>query len=128
MSIRTDISLGDFLDKLSILEIKRSRIGDAGKLANVERELQTLKDLWRESALDASLVQEEIAALREVNEKLWDIEDDIRRKEAAGEFDAAFIELARSVYLTNDERSRIKKRINRKLGSDIVEEKSYEDC
>lgn len=127
MSIKTDISLGEFLDKLTILEIKRTRISDPAKLDNVDRELKVLAALWHESAWEGAAVEEEVEALRQINRRLWDIEDDIRRKEAAGEFDADFIELARSVYLTNDERARIKRRINSKLGSGIVEEKSYQD-
>lgn len=126
MSIKIDISLGEFLDKITILQIKKSRISDPDKLVNIERELKLLSDLWRQTSFDGSRVEEEIKDLRRVNERLWEIEDEIRRKESAGEFDAAFIELARSVYITNDERARIKKRINQKTGSEIVEEKSYQ--
>lgn len=127
MSITTEISVGEFLDKLTILQIKQARIRDAAKLTNVNRELETLQGLWSASAYAAAHIDTELRQLREVNEQLWDIEDHIRDKEAAGEFDARFIELARAVYITNDRRARIKKTINEKLGSGLVEEKSYKD-
>ena len=82
---------------------------------------------WKESAYAATNITKEQAALKAINEKLWDIEDDIRLKESKGEFDNAFIALARSVYISNDERARIKRAINTKLGSDLIEEKSYTD-
>ena len=127
MSIRTEISVGEFLDKLTILQIKQARITDAAKLANINRELDTLMQLWTQSKFAAADISELLTQLRETNEQLWVIEDDIREKEAAGEFDARFIQLARSVYITNDRRGRIKKTLNEKLGSGLVEEKSYKD-
>lgn len=127
MSIKTEISVGEFLDKLTILQIKQIRIREAGKLANINRELETLLQLWSESTYSGANIEKEMQQLREVNEQLWDIEDDIRDKESAGEFDQRFIELARAVYITNDKRARIKKRINEQLGSGLVEEKSYKD-
>lgn len=127
MSIKTEISVGEFLDKLTILQIKQARIRDTGKLANINRELETLLGVWSASVYAAADIGSAIKNLREVNEKLWDIEDDIRDKESAGEFDQRFIELARAVYITNDERARIKKMINEQFGSGLVEEKSYKD-
>lgn len=127
MSIKTEISVGEFLDKLTILQIKQARITEASKLANVNRELETLKGLWSQSDYAGSDISELLQQLRETNEQLWDIEDDIRDKESAGEFDSRFIELARAVYITNDRRARIKKLINEKLGSGLIEEKSYKD-
>src|SRR5262249_32316442 len=108
-----------------ILRIKSARMSDAAKLANVRRELELLQRTWRESTYGRHDISIEEAALQAVNERLWDIEDRIRDKERARSFDAAFIELARSVYIENDERAAIKKRINTALGSSIVEEKSY---
>ena len=125
MAIRVDISIGEFLDKLSILEIKSERIADPAKLANVRRELQTLRAAWAVSPLAAADIREDYAELVALNGRLWEIEDQIREREAEGRFDGGFVELARSVYLTNDRRSAVKKRINLRLGSDLVEEKSY---
>jgi hypothetical protein len=121
------ISPGELIDKLTILEIKSQRMTDAAKLANVRTELELLRQTWAASPYAKTDIEAEWSALRDVNAKLWDIEDDIRDKERAGAFDARFIELARAVYVTNDERAAIKKRINTKLGSTLVEEKSYRD-
>jgi hypothetical protein len=123
--ILVPVSPGELLDKITILRIKASRIMDAAKLANVKTELALLESTWRESGCaDRGLVPEE-HALQRVNEQLWDIEDRIRDKEASQTFDREFIELARAVYVSNDERAALKKRINTRLGSRIVEEKSY---
>ena len=119
------ISPGELIDKITILEIKSQRMSDAVKLHNVRTELALLTDTWNASAYSATDISSEWAGLRDVNGKLWDIEDHIRDKERAGLFDAGFIELARAVYVTNDERAAIKKKINTKLGSALVEEKSY---
>jgi hypothetical protein len=119
------ISPGELIDKITILEIKSARMTDAAKLANVRTELDLLMATWRASPYAAEDVADDWQALRRVNEQLWDIEDDIRDKERASAFDAVFIELARAVYVTNDERAAIKKRINTRLGSRLVEEKSY---
>ena len=119
------ISPGELLDKITILRIKSARISDATKLANVRLELQVLEKTWRDSGCAIQDIAADEAALQQVNEKLWDIEDKIRDKEHARAFDSEFIELARSVYVSNDERAAVKKRINTKLGSRIVEEKSY---
>ena len=119
------ISPGELIDKITILEIKSQRMTDAAKLHNVRNELKLLSDTWRASPFSATDISAQWAGLRDVNAKLWDIEDRIRDKERDGRFDAEFIELARAVYVTNDERAAIKKQINTKLGSTLVEEKSY---
>jgi hypothetical protein len=124
--ILVPISPGELLDKITILRIKSARMSDAAKLANVRLELSLLEKTWREAVGAGADVSAEEQALQAVNERLWVIEDDIREKERAQAFDARFIELARSVYIENDERAAIKKRINGKLGSRIVEEKSYQ--
>ena len=127
MHLTLETSPGEFLDKLTILEIKSERIHDADKLANVRHELGLLRHRWQESGALAEGLDELIAELKHVNEKLWDIEDRIRGCEAAQRFDDAFIQLARSVYITNDRRAAIKRRINERLGSILMEEKSYTD-
>ena len=123
--IRVPISPGELLDKITILRIKSKRMHDPQKLANVRLELRELEDTWRACAPASADVEADVSALLEVNERLWVIEDDIRDKERAQAFDAEFIRLARAVYFENDERAAIKRRINVKLGSAIVEEKSY---
>jgi hypothetical protein len=122
--ILVPISPGELLDKITILRIKSARMTDAAKVANVRTELSALEQVWRE-AVGSTDVSDDEGALQAVNERLWVIEDDIRDKERDQAFDARFIELARSVYIENDERAAIKKRVNVKLGSRIVEEKSY---
>lgn len=119
------VSPGELIDKLTILDIKARRISDAVKLANVRTEWDALSQCWQASVFAGTDISAERAALLAVNERLWDIEDRIRDKERARQFDAGFIELARAVYIENDERAAIKKRINQKLGSRLVEEKSY---
>jgi hypothetical protein len=124
--ILVPISPGELLDKITILRIKSARMTDETKLRNVRVELEALEQTWRESGAAIPAVAADEVALQKVNEELWDIEDRIRDKERAGEFDAVFIELARAVYVTNDERARFKKNINTALGSRLVEEKSYQ--
>jgi len=121
------ISPGELIDKITILEIKSQRMADAVKLHNVRTELSLLSDTWKASPFSATDIGAEWAGLRDVNGKLWDIEDRIRDKERDGLFDAEFVELARAVYFANDERAALKKRINTRLGSALVEEKSYAD-
>jgi hypothetical protein len=121
------ISPGELIDKITILEIKSQRMADPAKLQNVRTELSALNDTWRASPYSGTDITADWNALREVNGQLWDIEDRIRDKERDAAFDAGFIELARAVYVTNDERAAIKRRINTKLGSVLVEEKSYAD-
>jgi hypothetical protein len=125
--IKVPVSPGELLDKITILRIKSQRIGDPAKLANVRLELRVLEETWDASAYAKVDIEAEIGALTAVNGRLWVIEDDIRDKERAQAFDAQFILLARAVYVENDERAAIKRRINAKLGSAIVEEKSYRD-
>lgn len=121
------ISPGELLDKITILEIKSARIDSAEKKANVNNELSMLNQVWNESVKQDNALVEMRAELKAINEALWDIEDDIRDEERARRFTDRFIELARSVYVTNDQRADVKKRINLHLKSDIVEEKSYQD-
>jgi hypothetical protein len=123
--IHVPVSPGELLDKITILRIKSQRMSDAEKLANVRRELGALESTWAACAYSTADVHADVAALQAVNERLWVIEDDIREQERAQAFDARFIALARAVYRENDERAAIKRRINVKLGSGIVEEKSY---
>jgi hypothetical protein len=123
--IKVPLSPGEVLDKISILRIKSKRMADPKKLANVRLELVALEDVWKSSAYAGIDIDGEVEALLAVNQRLWEIEDLIRDKERAQEFDAEFIRLARAVYIENDERAAIKRRINLKLGSSLVEEKSY---
>jgi hypothetical protein len=125
IEIKVPISPGELVDKITILEIKSARITDAAKLANVRAELTLLQDTWKASPYASHDISSQWAALRAINEKLWDIEDDIRDMERARTFDREFIQLARAVYVTNDERAAVKRDINMRLGSKIVEEKSY---
>lgn len=127
MNITVEVSLGEFLDKLTILQIKAERIKDPAKLANVRKELALLERTWAASSFADKDISEPLGRLKAVNEALWDIEDRIRIKESEGAFDQEFIELARSVYLRNDERAAIKRELNVLLGSELVEEKSYAD-
>ena len=125
--ILVPVSFGELLDKIAILQIKSERMKDAAKIANVRNELSALERTWMEHPAAGKDIVELRAALKAVNERLWVIEDDIRVKEARREFDDEFVRLARAVYHENDERARIKREINVKLGSAYVEEKSYED-
>lgn len=125
--IRVPVSVGELIDKMTILEIKSERITRAGALANVQRELERLTRIWENSPISDQDMDEARAELKAVNEALWEIEDRIRAKESAGSFDDEFIELARSVYLQNDRRAAIKRRINLESGSELIEEKSYAD-
>jgi hypothetical protein len=125
VELRVPISPGELIDKITILEIKSQRMTDAAKLQNVHTELALLTETWKSSRFSATDIGAEWAGLRDLNARLWDIEDRLRDHERDGRFDAAFIELARAVYVTNDERAAIKRQINTKLGSVLVEEKSY---
>jgi hypothetical protein len=118
------VSWGELLDKITILQIKQERLDDDAKRANVAAELAALTTVAGAALADAALAAP-LAALKAVNESLWVIEDRLRDKEAAGRFDADFIELARAVYFTNDRRAALKRDINRLLNSALVEEKSY---
>lgn len=125
MNISVEISPGELIDKITILEIKLERIEDEAKLANVRIEYDTLTKA-RDGAISPS---EDLSALAQklkaVNEALWEIEDDIRDQERARDFGDTFVALARAVYVTNDERMAVKREINDFLGSRLVEEKSY---
>jgi hypothetical protein len=121
--MKIEISLGELVDKVSILSIKSKKVMDKDKLKNITKEYNiTLKSMQQAGIY---LTSKEFKALEAINLKLWDIEDKIRSKEAKKEFDDEFIQLARSVYFTNDERAQIKKEINVKYGSGIIEEKEY---
>ncbi|GAB6094667.1 DUF6165 family protein [Desulfatiferula olefinivorans] len=123
--MKIDISTGELVDKVSILSIKLEKISDPAKRANIRKEYDILLEPM--TACGISLDSPEFTSLKAVNLALWDIEDKIRIKEAQNAFDAEFIELARSVYITNDERADIKKRINLAYNSELVEEKQYVD-
>ena len=127
--MKIEISNGEILDKLSILEIKIDNITDELKLNNVKREHSTLKETLGDPPWATHVFREYgfYDQLKEINEQLWVIEDSIRLKEKAQEFDSEFISLARSVYETNDKRAEMKKEINIYTGSSLIEEKSYED-
>ena len=123
--ILVEIAPGELIDRMTILVIKTERITDAAKLANVQIELETLQRA-RDAGVPASDELDRLTAeLKAVNESLWEIEDDIRDCERAQDFGPRFIELARAVYVTNDQRAALKHAINDLLGSRIVEEKSY---
>ncbi len=119
-----EVSIGEIVDKLSILQIKLENITDKDKLVNIKKEFDYLYNIVFK---DLKMQLDDYQRLLNINKQLWDIEDDIRDEERAKRFEDKFIELARAVYVTNDERSRIKKDINIKYGSDFVEEKSYQD-
>ncbi len=123
--MKVEVSLGELVDKVSILAIKLTKVRNDEKLKNIRREY----DLLNQSMIIAGITDtsEEYKRLLDINLKLWDIEDRIRAMEAAGAFDDEFIGLARSVYFTNDERAAVKREINIKYGSDLIEEKEYID-
>ena len=126
MIINTPISLGELVDKISILHIKNKNIKDDEKLKLIREELKLL-NITLDDHIKKNDIQDFLVALIEINSKLWVIEDDIRDCERNKKFDERFISLARSVYITNDKRSEIKLGINKKFGSKIVEVKSYEE-
>jgi Family of unknown function (DUF6165) len=125
MPIKVGIAPGELIDKLTILEIKLERMNDADKLRNVRREYDELMGVYRAEVKASPELGELTARLKEINGRLWTIEDDIRDLERAKEFGPRFVALARSVYRTNDERAAVKRQINVLLASDIIEEKSY---
>jgi hypothetical protein len=123
--VSVPVSIGELLDKITILRIKTRRIKDPGKLKNIQAELTALVEVCGTARIDhQSRLTRDLEA---INEKLWDIEDKIRDKERAKSFDQDFIELARAVYVSNDERFRVKSRINEESGSVYREEKSYQE-
>jgi hypothetical protein len=121
------VPLGDAADRITILEIKKERIRDAKKHANVIAELERVATPFFAAVARGPKFDALFGELKEINEALWQIEDDIRVCEARGDFGPEFIRLARAVYITNDERARVKRAINELLGSDLIEEKSYAD-
>ena len=123
--ILAEISAGELIDKITILEIKKTKIKDSAKLKDVEKELSLLNDIFKKSISDHSKIKILIDKLKSINLKLWDIENGKRLAEKNNDFGEKFIELARSVYKNNDERSKIKLEINNILGSNIKEIKSY---
>lgn len=123
--ITIPVAPGELVDKLTILDIKSERIAEPEKLAHVHHERRLLESAWAEAGGDDYSVAEIRRQLKVVNERLWEIEDAIRERESRGDFGTAFVELARSVYINNDERARLKRAINEELGSTIMEEKSY---
>ena len=127
MAINIPVSWGELIDKITILEIKMNRIQDVEKLDNISKELQALSLIFNQNCSEPELVGQLKTELRTVNEKLWEIEDDIRKCEKVKNFSQHFIDLARSVYMSNDQRSVIKREINKVLKSELIEEKSYED-
>lgn len=127
MQLLVEVSVGEALDKLTILELKLERIADPAKLANVRNEREALAAALDSAVTPSAALDALKAELFDINAALWDIEDDIRRCEASAEFGPRFIELARAVYVTNDRRAAVKKRINVMVGSRLVEEKSYDD-
>lgn len=125
MPLLVPVSVGELLDKISILELKRRAIADPVRRDNVERELGALEQVRRREVPAIAGLAPLFADLREVNRRLWDTEDRLRACERDGRFDAGFVALARGVYRDNDRRAAIKRRINELTGSDIIEEKSY---
>lgn len=125
MSVLVPVSWGEVIDKITILEIKSERLGDPAKLENVRRELAELAAVRERDHPGHAALAALAAELKAVNETLWQVEDDIRDCERAKDFGETFIRLARAVYVNNDQRAAIKRRVNDLLGSTLVEEKSY---
>lgn len=126
-TVRIEISPGELVDKLTILEIKLEHISDPAKLANIRREYDMAQRAARDSLADSVELARLTAELKTSNRALWQIENDLRAHERDGDFGAEFVALARSVYRTNDRRAALKRSINALLGSALVEEKSYSD-
>ena len=124
--ILAEISAGELIDKITILEIKKDKISDREKLSQVEKELVSLKETLKKSISDQDLILNLKKDLKDINSKLWEIEDGKRNAEKNNDFGKKFVELARNVYKFNDERAKIKLKINNLLGSRIKEVKSYE--
>jgi hypothetical protein len=123
--ILAEISAGELIDKITILEIKKIKISNKEKLNDIEKELSSLNETMKKSIPDQNLIKDLISKLKEINFKLWDIEDGKRAAEKENNFGEKFIGLARNVYKFNDERAKIKLAINNTLGSNIKEVKSY---
>ena len=127
MAIKIPVSWGELIDKITILEIKMDRIQDVEKLDNISKELNALNLIFNQDCSEPELVGQLKTELRLVNEKLWEIEDDIRKCEKEKDFSQRFIDLARAGYRNNDQRAALKREINTMLKSELFEEKSYED-
>ncbi len=125
MKINIEVSLGELVDKISILRLKMARIKDVSKVAAAQKEEGTLMKSLK--ALNLANIDAHLEKLEEINSRLWVIEDDIRLKEKEKKFDDEFIKLARAVYITNDQRFKAKDEVNQAYGSDLIEVKSYED-
>lgn len=126
MIVHAPVSVGELVDKITILRIKRKNIKDESKLQNVEKELKALNSTLTSLKLPTDILPE-FQRLENINSELWNVEDKIREKERNKQFDETFIGVARLVYVLNDERASIKKEINLKVGSDLIEEKSYSE-
>ena len=126
MQLHAPLSVGELIDKITILKIKQKKATDEQKLVNINHELHELESTWENEKAVNLDISDLFQQLTEVNEALWNIEDDIRAKEAANTFDQEFIELARSVYIQNDRRAALKKEINLRSGSTLIEEKLYQ--
>ena len=124
MIVNAPVSIGELVDKITILEIKRENFTDVVKTSNVNAEVKLLRTALKSIDID---IFEEFYTLYLTNKKLWKIEDDIRKKESLKQFDDDFIQLARSVYYTNDIRAELKRSINLKVGSELIEEKQYDE-
>ena len=124
--ILAEISAGELIDKITILEIKKTKISNKDKLNNIEKELNSLNSTLKKSIPNLSNIEDLINKLKKINLKLWNIEDGKRAAEKNNDFNEKFIELARNVYKFNDERAKVKLAINNTLGSNIKEVKSYE--
>ncbi len=127
MRLLAPLSVGELIDKITILKIKQKKASDKEKLNNINHELDELETTWKNEKAPELDISDLFDQLTEVNEALWKIEDDIRAKEAVNTFDQEFIELARSVYKQNDRRAELKKEINLRSGSALVEEKLYQE-
>ena len=124
--IFTEISAGELVDKITILEIKKDKISDKGKLVEIHKELGSLNETFKKSIPNENIIKNHIEKLKNINNKLWDVEDGKRDFEKKKKFGEKFIKLARDVYKFNDERAKIKLAINNSLGSNIKEVKSYD--
>ena len=127
MIVKIPVSVGELVDKITILEIKNKKIKDIKKLSNIKLELKLLNELFRKKKLNTKLIKKLKNYLYDVNLKLWNVEDKLRDHEYKNKFNQNFVKLARKVYFLNDKRSKIKKDINESVGSKIIEEKSYKE-
>ena len=127
MEVNIPVSLGELLDKISILEIKNKKITNESKLVNIKKELSGLKNVLKELDINMSEANDLFEDLYKINLSLWEIEDSIRLLEKNEDFGKDFVKLARSVYITNDKRFEVKNKINKLFQSQYIEEKSYED-